>query len=137
MYVGLGVAFAFFVAGITWEFLYRRPKISECFCTILICIITLCLPNLIFFFVTHLYFFPLLITGNQRMQFAPKGTTYSVSDEEVKLHPCDNSNHSTLDNMIAEYQMFHDRWIEGLKKFRDKEVAADPAANGNTEMVAV
>ena len=71
------------------------------------------------------------------MQFAPKGTTYSVSDEEVKLHPCDNSNHSTLDNMIAEYQMFHDRWIEGLKKFRDKEMAADPAANGNTEMVAV
>lgn len=71
------------------------------------------------------------------MQFAPKGTTYSVSDEEVKLHPCDNSNHSTLDNMIAEYQMFHDRWMEGLKKFRDKEMAADPAPNGNTEMVAV
>ena len=71
------------------------------------------------------------------MQFAPKSTTYSVSDEEVKLHPCDNSNHSTLDNMIAEYQIFHDRWIEGLKKFRDKEIAADPAANGNTEMVAV
>lgn len=88
--------------------------------------------------------FFLFFTGNQRMQFAPKGT-YSVSDEEVKLYPCDNSNHSTLDNMIAEYQTFHDHWIEGLKKFRDKEMAADPAANGrtslstngNTEMVAV
>ena len=83
-----------------------------------------------------------LFTGNQRMQFAPKGT-YTVSDEEVKLHPCDN--HSSLDNMIAEYQMFHDRWIEGLKKLRDKEMTADPAANGrtslntngNTDMVAV
>lgn len=102
MYVGLGVALAFFVVGIAWEFLYRRPKIR-----------------------------------NQRMQFAPKGTTYSVSDEEVKLQPCDNSNHSTLDNMIAEYQLFHDRWIEGLKKVRDKEIAADPAANGNAEIVAV
>lgn len=80
------------------------------------------------------------------MQFAPKGT-YAVSDEEVKLHPCDNSNHSSLDNLIAEYQMFHDRWIEGLKKLRDKEVAmsADPATNGgkslntngNAESVAV
>jgi len=85
----------------------------------------------------HCFFFSLFITENQRMQFAPKGTTYSVSDEEVKLHPCDNTNHSTLDNMIAEYQMFHDRWMEGLKKFRDKEMAADPAPNGNTEMVAV
>ena len=78
------------------------------------------------------------------MQFAPKGT-YSVNEEEVKLHPSDNSTHSTLDNMIAEYQMFHDRWIEGLKKLRDKELAADPASNGgtsvstngNTETVAV
>lgn len=102
MYVGLGVALAFFVVGIAWEFLYRRPKIR-----------------------------------NQRMQFAPKGATYSVSDEEVKLQPCDNSNHSTLDNMIAEYQLFHDRWIEGLKKVRDKEIATNPAANGNAEMVAV
>lgn len=71
------------------------------------------------------------------MQFAPKGTTYSVSDEEVKLQPCDNSNHSTLDNMIAEYQLFHDRWIEGLKKVCDKDIATNPAANGNAEMVAV
>ena len=29
MYVGLGVALAFFVTGLTWEFLCRRPKISE------------------------------------------------------------------------------------------------------------
>jgi len=108
MYVGLGVALAFFIVGITWEFLCRRPKIR-----------------------------------NQRMQFAPKGT-YSVNDEEVKLHPCDNSNQSSLDDMIAEYQIFHDRWIEGLKKLRDKEMtnAADPAlkgrtANGNSDMVAV
>ena len=76
------------------------------------------------------------------MQFAPKGT-FSVSDEEVKLHPCDNGNHSKLDDMIAEYQLFHDRWIEGLKKLRDKEFAADQAANGrlaangNADMVAV
>ena len=76
------------------------------------------------------------------MQFAPKGT-YSVSDEEVKLHPGDNGNHAKLDDMIAEYQIFHDRWIEGLKKLRDKELAADQAANcrlatnGNAEMVAV
>ena len=80
------------------------------------------------------------------MQFAPKGT-YAVNEEEVKLHPSDNSNHSSLDNMIAEYQMFHDRWIEGLKKLRDKEMAmaADPTTNGgtslntngNSEMVAV
>ena len=45
--------------------------------------------------------------------------------------------------MIAEYQLFHDRWIEGLKKLRDKEFAADQAANGrlaangNADMVAV
>lgn len=76
------------------------------------------------------------------MQFAPKGT-YSVSEEEVKLHPSDNGNHSKLDDMIAEYQLFHDRWIEGLKKLRDKELAADQAANGrlathgNGDMVAV
>ena len=76
------------------------------------------------------------------MQFAPKGT-YSVNEEEVKLHPCDSSKHSNLDDMIAEYQIFHDRWIEGLKKLRDKELATDQAANGRTasngdsEMVAV
>ena len=77
------------------------------------------------------------------MQFAPNGS-YSVNDEEVKLHPHDNANHSSLDDMIAEYQIFHDRWIEGLKKLRDKELAADKSANGssassngNADMVAV
>lgn len=107
MYVGLGVAVFFFIAGILWEFLCRRPKIR-----------------------------------NQRMQFAPKGT-YSVSEEEVKLYPCDNGHLSKLDDMIAEYQLFHDRWIEGLKKLRDKEPSTGQAANGltatndNTDAVAV
>ena len=36
MYVGLGVALAFFVAGLTWEFLCRRPKISE-YCKHTVC----------------------------------------------------------------------------------------------------
>ena len=36
MFVGLGVAIAFFVVGIAWEFLYRRPKISECRLTMLV-----------------------------------------------------------------------------------------------------
>lgn len=63
------------------------------------------------------------------MQFAPKGS-YSVSEDEVKLHPRDNSKHATLDMMITEYQVFHDRLIEGLKKLRDKELAADRNANG-------
>ena len=31
MYVGLGVAAAFFGLGIVWEFFYRRPKISKYF----------------------------------------------------------------------------------------------------------
>ena len=76
------------------------------------------------------------------MQFAPKGT-YSVSEEEVKLYPCDNGHLSKLDDMIAEYQLFHDRWIEGLKKLRDKEPSTGQAANGltatndNTDAVAV
>ena len=96
-------------------------------------------PNSSYFFFITKQHFP-SFTGNQRMQFAPKGT-HSVSEEEVKLHPYNNSNHSTLDNMIAEYQLFHDRWIEGLKKLRDKELA-DPTANGrpskgNDETVAV
>ena len=63
------------------------------------------------------------------MQFAPKGS-YSVKEEEVKLHPHDNSSHARLDDMIAEYQLFHDRWIEGLKKLRDKELALDQTSNG-------
>ncbi|CAH3120687.1 unnamed protein product [Pocillopora meandrina] len=96
MYIGLGVAAVFFIAGFSWEFLYRRPKIR-----------------------------------NQRMQFAPKGS-YSVSEDEVKLHPRDNSKHATLDMMIAEYQVFHDRLIEGLKKLRDQELAADRNSNGRT-----
>ena len=66
------------------------------------------------------------------MQFAPKGA-FSVSDEEVKLHPYDKVN-SSLDDMIAEYQIFHDRWIEGLKKFREKQLDADRSANGRTTM---
>ncbi|XP_068753167.1 uncharacterized protein [Montipora capricornis] len=107
MYVGLGVAVAFFLIGILWEFICRRPKLR-----------------------------------NQRMQFAPTGT-YSINDDEVKLHPCDNSSRDKLDDMIAEYQLFHDRWIEGLKKLRDKESAADGASkrcidgNGNADMVSV
>ena len=36
--------------------------------------------------------------------------------------------------MIAEYQIFHDRWIEGLKKFREKQLDADRSANGHTTM---
>ena len=66
------------------------------------------------------------------MQFAPKGV-FSVSDEEVKLHPYDKVN-SSLDDMIAEYQIFHDRWIEGLKTFREKQLDADRSANGHTTM---
>ena len=75
------------------------------------------------------------------MQFAPTGT-YSINDDEVKLHPCDKRR-DKLDDMIAEYQLFHDRWIEGLKKLHDKESAGDGASkrciagNGNADMVSV
>ena len=71
---------------------------------------------------------------------APTGT-YSINDDKVKIHPCDNSSCDKLDDMIAEYQLFHDRWMEGLKKLRDKESAADGASkrcvadNGNADMV--
>ena len=75
------------------------------------------------------------------MQFAPIGT-YVTGDEEVKLQPCDSGNRAKLDDMITEYQLFHDRWIEGLKKLRDKEPAADRTvngynANGSTDMIRV
>lgn len=75
------------------------------------------------------------------MQFAPIGT-YVTGDEEVKLQACDNSNRAKLDDMITEYQLFHDRWIEGLKKLRDKEPATDQTVSGynsneNEEMVRV
>lgn len=78
---------------------------------------------------------------NQRMQFAPIGT-YVTGDEEVKLQACDNGNRAKLDDMITEYQLFHDRWIEGLKKLLDKEPATDQTvsgynSNGNEEMVRV
>ena len=29
MYIGLGVAVTFFIAGLIWEFLIRRPKLSR------------------------------------------------------------------------------------------------------------
>lgn len=29
MYIGLGVAGVLFLAGLTWEFFYRRPKVSK------------------------------------------------------------------------------------------------------------
>ena len=73
---------------------------------------------------------------------APTGT-YSINDDKVKIHPCENSSRDKLDDMIAEYQLFHERWIEGLKKLRDKESAADGASkrcvadNGNANMVSV
>lgn len=66
------------------------------------------------------------------MQFAPEGA-FSVSDEKVKLHPYDKVS-SSLDDMIAEYQIFHDRWIEGLKKFREEKLDADRSACGRTTM---
>ena len=73
----------------------------------------------------------MLPPGNRRIQSAPKGS-YSVSTDEVDLHPHDNSKDATLDIMIAEYQVFHDRLIQGLKKLRDQELAADGNANGRT-----
>ena len=72
------------------------------------------------------------------MQFAPIGT-YVTGDEEVKLQACDNGNRAKLDDMITEYQLFHERWIEGLKRLRDKEPATDRTvnANGSEDMVRV
>ena len=61
------------------------------------------------------------------MQFAPTGT-YSINDDEVKIHPGDNSSRDKLDDIISEYQIIHDRWIEKLKKLRDKGSAADGAS---------
>ncbi|XP_068756892.1 LOW QUALITY PROTEIN: uncharacterized protein [Montipora capricornis] len=92
VYVILGLAVAFFLVGILWEFFCRRPKLR-----------------------------------NQRMQFAPT-ETYSINDDEVKIHRCDNSSRNKLDDIISEYQIIHDRWIEKLKKLRDKESAADGAS---------
>ena len=43
-----------------------------------------------------------------------------MCDESVKLHPRDESDQGKLDDMITEYQIFHDSWIENLKKLRDK-----------------
>ncbi|XP_068753162.1 uncharacterized protein [Montipora capricornis] len=80
---------------------------------------------------------------NQRMQSVAPTGTYSINNDKVKIHPCHNSSREKLDDMIAEYQLFHDRWIEGLKKLRDKESAADGASkrcvadNGNADMVCV
>ncbi|XP_068695903.1 uncharacterized protein [Montipora foliosa] len=108
VYVILGLAVAFFLVGILWEFFCRRPKLR-----------------------------------NQRMQSVAPTGTYSINDDKVKIHPCHNSSREKLDDMIAEYQLFHDRWIEGLKKLRDKESAADGASkrcvadNGNADMVSV
>lgn len=50
---------------------------------------------------------------------------FSSNDETVKLQATDNSRLGKLDDMISEYQMFHDAWISKLKKIRDAEL------NGN------
>lgn len=50
---------------------------------------------------------------------------FSSNDETVKLQATDNSRLAKLDDMISEYQMFHEAWISKLKKIRDSEL------NGN------
>lgn len=50
---------------------------------------------------------------------------FSSHDETVKLQATDNSRLAKLDDMISEYQMFHEAWISKLKKIRDSEL------NGN------
>ncbi|EDO27383.1 predicted protein [Nematostella vectensis] len=64
---------------------------------------------------------------NQRMQFNSK-MAFNSNDETVKLQPTDETQYAKLDTMIAEYQMFHESWIDNLKKLRDKQFNA---ANAN------
>ncbi|KAK3753358.1 hypothetical protein QZH41_018859 [Actinostola sp. cb2023] len=88
MYAGLGSVATLFLAGIIWEYAYRRPNLR-----------------------------------NQRIRFGPK-MKFSSSDETAKLQIIDNSQMGKLDDMISEYQVFHDSWIENLKRLRD-------SSNGN------
>jgi len=46
---------------------------------------------------------------------------FSSADETAKLQlPGTESQIDKIDDMIYQYQMFHDDWIENLKKLRDQ-----------------
>lgn len=59
------------------------------------------------------------------MALEPK-VNFSTTDETAKLHSPTTSQIDKIDDMIDQYQMFHDNWIENLKRLRDQ-------CNGNTE----
>ena len=61
-----------------------------------------------------------LLLGKQRTLNVKDTCRFTANDETVKLHPADKSEEGQLDDMITEYQLFHDAWIDKLKKIRDK-----------------
>lgn len=59
------------------------------------------------------------LTVKRKLTFGPK-VNFSSTDETAKLQMTDNTKMDKLDDLISQYQMFHDAWIENLKRLRDQ-----------------
>lgn len=128
MYAGLGTVGTLFLAGVIWEFACRRRNICKIYITscynnktFSLVYLTSCYDNKTIFSLVYTKCF---VAVSLRMPFGPK-VNFSSSDETAKLQIPDKSQMAELDEMISQYQMFHDGWIEKLKHLRDQ-------SNGNT-----